>query len=595
MPFKSEKQRRYLFAKHPEIAKRWAKKYPTKDLPMYADNDDKEKRAVLGVLGRMFKNNLHPGLNFTVAQGLGQYLKKADSKLEHIQMPQHEKPTYSGEKPINSILKPETEDEGSVGDVMAQESQFGGAKELLRKIALVAAPEVAREAERRKAQQTGQTAPYVPDNVNVKQYPVSPTTPPPMNLNAPAPAQPAAPQQPPAPNPNTTPAVGGGASPNARPIDAFGGMSATGDLTGNSAQGVQHAVGAEKQSNDDILSEIMSIDGSLDPTEQLELDEIWLDNLRAKCASALKQQKCSCGCGQKVAECTCAKSCSCRQKGGSCYGLKKEAGSKPGLWANIHAKRKRGEKPAKPGDKDYPEAKSWNKTVKKAYGIGEDFGMYERYMDGGHVYGEKPENIIRDIKRQMAEAKANNVRLSYSPHRYHVDPETLETSEYSPEEAIKFLSENLTKKPNEIDYARSPNYYAMTRDRDETGKYEPIDWKNWKHVASVINKKASSPAWQRSAGKNEAGGLNEKGRKSYEREHGGNLQAPVTEKNPTGKAEKRQNSFCSRMCGMKRVNTGAKTKSDPDSRINKSLRKWNCKCGSALEFGVTLGQALRGA
>ena len=26
----------------------------------------------------------------------------------------------------------------------------------------------------------------------------------------------------------------------------------------------------------------------------------------------------------------------------------------PGLWANIHAKRKRGEPPAKPGDKDYP-------------------------------------------------------------------------------------------------------------------------------------------------------------------------------------------------------------------------------------------------
>ena len=27
---------------------------------------------------------------------------------------------------------------------------------------------------------------------------------------------------------------------------------------------------------------------------------------------------------------------------------------KKGLWDNIHAKRKRGEKPAKPGDKDYP-------------------------------------------------------------------------------------------------------------------------------------------------------------------------------------------------------------------------------------------------
>lgn len=100
---------------------------------------------------------------------------------------------------------------------------------------------------------------------------------------------------------------------------------------------------------------------------------------------------------------------------------------------------------------------------------------------------------------------------------------------------------------------------------------------------------ADSPAWQRSAGKNPEGGLNEKGRKSYERETGGNLKAPVTESNPKGERAKRQNSFCSRMCGMKRVNTGAKTKNDPDSRINKSLRKWNCKCSSAMEFGKQAG------
>ena len=105
-----------------------------------------------------------------------------------------------------------------------------------------------------------------------------------------------------------------------------------------------------------------------------------------------------------------------------------------------------------------------------------------------------------------------------------------------------------------------------------------------------VKKTASSPAWQRSAGKNDEGGLNEKGRKSYEREHGGNLKAPVTEKNPKGKAKKRQNSFCSRMCGMKRVNTGASTAKDPDSRINKSLRKWNCKCSAAMQFGVYMGR-----
>jgi hypothetical protein len=43
------------------------------------------------------------------------------------------------------------------------------------------------------------------------------------------------------------------------------------------------------------------------------------------------------------------------------------------------------------------------------------------------------------------------------------------------------------------------------------------------------------------------------------------------------------------MCGMKKHETGAKTKSDPDSRINKSLRKWNCKCGSALDLAVISG------
>jgi hypothetical protein len=109
-------------------------------------------------------------------------------------------------------------------------------------------------------------------------------------------------------------------------------------------------------------------------------------------------------------------------------------------------------------------------------------------------------------------------------------------------------------------------YYAYRRWADRKKKPE--------------EKQAGSPAWQRSAGKNEEGGLNAKGRASYNKATGGNLKAPVTESNPTGERESRQNSFCSRMCGMKRVNTGAETKSDPDSRINKALRKWNCKCGS---------------
>ena len=79
-------------------------------------------------------------------------------------------------------------------------------------------------------------------------------------------------------------------------------------------------------------------------------------------------------------------------------------------------------------------------------------------------------------------------------------------------------------------------------------------------------------AWTRKAGKNKSGGLNEKGRKSYERENpGSDLKAPSKKV-----GNKRRASFCARMRGMKKKLTSAKTARDPDSRINKSLRAWNC-------------------
>ena len=79
-------------------------------------------------------------------------------------------------------------------------------------------------------------------------------------------------------------------------------------------------------------------------------------------------------------------------------------------------------------------------------------------------------------------------------------------------------------------------------------------------------------AWQRKEGKNKEGGLNERGRKSYERENpGSDLKAPSKKVgNP------RRASFCARMSGMKEKLTSKKTARDPDSRINKSLRAWNC-------------------
>ena len=91
----------------------------------------------------------------------------------------------------------------------------------------------------------------------------------------------------------------------------------------------------------------------------------------------------------------------------------------------------------------------------------------------------------------------------------------------------------------------------------------------------------ASPAWQRAAGKDPEGGLNRKGIASYRRANpGSKLSMAVTTKpsklKKGSKAWKRRKSFCSRMSGMKRRLTSAKTARDPNSRINKSLRKWNC-------------------
>lgn len=84
-------------------------------------------------------------------------------------------------------------------------------------------------------------------------------------------------------------------------------------------------------------------------------------------------------------------------------------------------------------------------------------------------------------------------------------------------------------------------------------------------------------AWTRKEGKNPEGGLNAKGRASL-RAQGHNIKPPVSREqaSKSDAAAGRRKSFCARMEGMKKNLTSAKTARDPNSRINKSLRKWDC-------------------
>ena len=111
----------------------------------------------------------------------------------------------------------------------------------------------------------------------------------------------------------------------------------------------------------------------------------------------------------------------------------------------------------------------------------------------------------------------------------------------------------------------------------DTHKQVGMKKKGGKMVPNCVPKNeetefSEGAAWTKKSGKSESGGLNEKGRKSYERENPGS-----DLKRPSKKVgNKRRASFCARMKGMKKKLTSAKTANDPDSRINKSLRAWNC-------------------
>jgi len=105
-------------------------------------------------------------------------------------------------------------------------------------------------------------------------------------------------------------------------------------------------------------------------------------------------------------------------------------------------------------------------------------------------------------------------------------------------------------------------------------KPRPLANPSIQKIARLAVKQAEG-AWTREEGQSDSGGLNAKGRASLKAQ-GHDIKPPVTESNPKGERAGRKASFCARMGGMKKKLTSSETANDPDSRINKALRKWNC-------------------
>lgn len=130
MPFQSEKQRRFLWLKHPDLAKRWAHEYPNqKKLPMYAhenkahseqtEADKKPQAKEAGMAGSL--EAFSPVLAGVLRRGLAKYgayvgiSKKSNSILQYVEVPHSGKPVAAGDEPV----KPKQEigcDTGSKAD-----------------------------------------------------------------------------------------------------------------------------------------------------------------------------------------------------------------------------------------------------------------------------------------------------------------------------------------------------------------------------------------------------------------------------------------------------------------------------------------------
>ena len=130
----------------------------------------------------------------------------------------------------------------------------------------------------------------------------------------------------------------------------------------------------------------------------------------------------------------------------------------------------------------------------------------------------------------------------------------------------KNLDKNKSKKNNKED---NPNLMAS------------YDWRAQLDDDVLYRLERMEEDWQKVNRKDKTDGLSKKAVKAYRRENPGSKLKTAVTKDPKklkkgSKDAKRRLSFCRRMKGMKKRLTSAKTARDPDSRINKALRRWNC-------------------
>ena len=248
-----------------------------------------------------------------------------------------------------------------------------------------------------------------------------------------------------------------------------------------------------------------------------------------------------------------------------------EEGKKKGLWDNIHAKRKRGERPAKPGEKGYPKT------------LDVEEGAIPAAIDPKAHREQQRAKKIRDRTKsgdegsEIAKKKVKGPALFGEERNVHGEIEN----------PSKDLKSNVKKAVKRIDTDVDGDVEHNDKHKGEYGEFVPTPFGKFRTGGSkpAKLKKEEFSNWREELGEDwqkvnksdKTDGMSPDAVKAYRRENpGSKLKTAVTgDPKPGSKDANRRKSYCSRSKGQQDMHNIDCSK-DPDKAICKARRRWKC-------------------
>jgi len=219
---------------------------------------------------------------------------------------------------------------------------------------------------------------------------------------------------------------------------------------------------------------------------------------------------------------------------------------------------------------------TFGKTVIRATGADRAMGKFPRLSARGSIglIKNRSQLALRNFNNAMQDVK--NLKFDTLPTSFPKDVSRYIKKKKNPNAVFPTVAQNKIK--NEIISDKGiinknpikKKFNKKKGDDDTPSLMASYDWR-----AEL------GEDWQKVNRQDKTDGLSKKAVKAYRRENPGSKLKTAVTKDPKklkkgSKDAKRRLSFCRRMKGMKKRLTSAKTARDPDSRINKALRRWNC-------------------